>query len=788
MIYAKVKKDENWNIIKYEDIETHTLKVIDYAFKNIYQEDLKVISEISGRSEDKIKKAIFFASFFHDIWKITKEFQDTVLKNKKSYHPYYSMVIYYNLFGDLDFKFSYDLWFGRKFECDIVILAIWTHHSLLRDELYSTKDTDFEILEEELKNFLWKLPIWYEKYLNRKFSYKINKQKITKLKLNFLDFNEYWKNLIRKENYPLDEDFLYKLRVLYWYISWILNLWDWLASAEFNGFVPKLDFVKFPIVEFDFDLKWFQRKLSTIKGNVIVEVPTGEWKTEWSLLWAINNWRWKFNKIIYTLPTQVTSNKIYERLVKYFWKENVGIVHWSSEIFIKDLISEKNNEVENDIYKNEINFTKLFSKPITVATLDSLLKFFINLWRWNVAIVNKLNALVIIDEIHFYDLKFSGFLAYLIQNWIFDKFGIKVAILSASFPEIKKQKILWTNRKKNFYFIREDKLFEKSPNKIYLKDSYLEDDLEKLLLRFSWKHILVVRNTIKHAVETFNTLKKLGYNVMLYHSRFRRIDRKLKEYEIFYRLWREEIKRFDEEIILEGKYVNFNEYLYTIKKSQPFILVATQVVEISLDIDFDILLTDIAPIDSLIQRFWRVNRKKLENRVWNIFIFWKYHKIWWRYPYDDIILKLSFENLEEWRLSLNKFNQILQKVYNEYFSLKIWENLIQDKFETWKQLFDKKLLENAGIFKHFTKYDLRDIKNDEIDVFLLKDYERYYINNEEKLNEKYLIPFKIWYLSQCLAIEPDKRFKLYYPVVNVLYDYQYGIEIKKEENFEDLFI
>ncbi len=784
MIYAKIQKDEYWNIVKYENIETHTLKVIDYAFKNIYQEDLKIISKISGRSEDKIKEAIFFASFFHDVWKITKEFQNTILENKKSYHPYYSMAIYYNLFDNLDFKLSYNLWFGYKFDFDIVILAIWTHHSLLKDELYLTKDINFEILEKELQNFLWKLPVWYEKYLNKKFSYKVDKQKITKL--NLLDFNEYWKKLIKKENYPSDEDFLYKMRILYWYISWILNLGDWLASADFDDSIPKIQFEKFPKLKFGFDLKWFQKKLSDIKGNVIVEIPTGEWKTEWSLLWAINNWKGQFNKIIYTLPTQVTSNKIYERFIKYFWKENVGIVHWSSEIFIKDIIEEIDG-TDDDLYKNEINFTKLFSKPITVSTLDALLKFFINLWRWNVATVNKLNALVMVDEIHFYDLKFSGFLAYLIQSWIFEKLGIKIAILSASFSEIKKQKILWSNRKKNFYLIREDKLFEKSPNEIYLRDSYLEDNLEELLAKFNWKYILVVRNTVKHAVETFNILKNLGYNVMLYHSRFRRIDRKLKEYEIFYRLWKEKLKKFDEEIILEGKYLNFNEYLSNIKKSQPFILVATQVVEISLDIDFDVLLTDIAPIDSLIQRFWRVNRKKLENKLWKIFVFWRYHKIGWKYPYDDMILKLSFENLEEWRLSLNRFNEILQKVYEEYFDSKIWKNLIQDKFEIWKQLFNKKLLDNAGIFKHFIKYDLRDIKNDEIEVFLLKDYERYYISGE-KINEKYLIPFKIWYLSQCLAIEPDKRFKLYYPVVDVLYDYQYGIEIKKEENFEDLFI
>jgi len=780
MIYAKILKDSNWNIIKYEDISTHTDKVLKYAFENIYEEDLKIISNITWWSEDKIKEAIFFACFFHDIWKITKQFQETILNNKKSYHAFYSMAIYYSLEKNWNFNFPVYQWiFCEQKTIDVVLLSIWTHHSLLREKLYlfySEKDLNFNILEDELKIFLSKLPIYYKKYFKKQFWYKFNFNWINK---NF--FNK-WQKYVIKENYYLKnlEDY-FKLKVLFWYISWILNIGDWLASADFEGNLPNIKLAYKPNLSFPFKLKLFQQKLSKLDKNVIVEIPTGEGKTEGSLLWAIKNWKWNFNKIIYTLPTQVTSNKMYERLVDYFWKENVGIVHSSADLFLEDILNLEDNQ--KDFYLVEKNFSKLFAKPITVSTLDAVLKFFINMWRRNIALTNKLNALLIIDEVHIYDLKLSGFLASLIRKWIFERLGIKLAILSASFPAIKKQYILWKNRNKKFEVVRQDNLFEAKPNNINLINDYLENNINLINNHLKTNNILIVRNTVKDAITTYKILKKKGYNVMLYHSRFRRIDRKLKEYEIFFRLWKEKLKIFNEEIILENEYVNFTDYLNRIKEKNNFILVATQVVEISLDIDFDILLTDIAPIDSLIQRFWRINRKKIENKLWKIYIFWKYKKIWWKYPYDDLLLQLSFKNLKEWNLPLKELNFILEKTYIEYFNSTSWNEKILDKFEKGSKLFFDKLEETRGIFKQ-SEYDIRDIQNYDIYVFLQKDYERYKINCE-KLDEKYLIPFKINNLKEFQYIEPSKEDKLFYPVVNIYYDYEVWIDLEKQNIIED---
>ncbi len=70
-----------------------------------------------------------------------------------------------------------------------------------------------------------------------------------------------------------------------------------------------------------------------------------------------------------------------------------------------------------------------------------------------------------------------------------------------------------------------------------------------------------------------------------------------------------------------------------------------------MDIDFDVMFTDVAPIDSLIQRFGRVNRKKIEEKKGEIFIY----KVENYLPYRENILNLTFETIENGYFELNKY-------------------------------------------------------------------------------------------------------------------------------------
>lgn len=102
------------------------------------------------------------------------------------------------------------------------------------------------------------------------------------------------------------------------------------------------------------------------------------------------------------------------------------------------------------------------------------------------------------------------------------------------------------------------------------------------------KKVLVILNTVDCAIEYYHEIKTFlvshqedTVNLVLYHSRFLERDRTKKETII---------KRAPE-------------------NDSGFIAVTTQVVEVSLDIDYDILFTQVAPLDALVQRFGRINRK-----------------------------------------------------------------------------------------------------------------------------------------------------------------------------------
>ena len=113
--------------------------------------------------------------------------------------------------------------------------------------------------------------------------------------------------------------------------------------------------------------------------------------------------------------------------------------------------------------------------------------------------------------------------------------------------------------------------------------------LEVLQAARAGRAVLYIRNTVDDALEAHAALRHNGLAPMLFHARFALADRLKREEEV--------VRRFG-------------------KSSGPAeragrVLVATQVVEQSLDLDFDVLITDLAPIDLLIQRagrLWRHHR------------------------------------------------------------------------------------------------------------------------------------------------------------------------------------
>ncbi len=711
---------------RFQSLQKHTDFVIEESLKLIDNSSIDRVAKICGFKKEKIVDLIFFSAYFHDIGKATKEFQSTINSGSKSYHSLYSASV---LVEVEDFDFIE----GDRF-VNLLLVNVLTHHTLLP---YGVRGVKFNFLNET-EEFFYGYRGSYKKYLKKRCSYSF-------------DFEiEEDMQIALKE---IEDDLKYiksthKLRTLYSYVSGILNLADWLASARFSGTITPITFQTQPskenfIKNLSFNkLRDFQEQLSLSSNSVLVEIPTGEGKTEGSLLWAINNLYNKHSKIIYTLPTQTTSNKLYERVQSFFNKNECGLIHSSAKIYLEKKYERENGEID-EVFKSDFLLSKSFNKPITVSTIDSLLKYFINIGRFNIATKNFLNSVIVIDEVHAYDLKLMGFLKRFFE--LCNEMGVGVCLMSASIPN-KIKEILGVE---NYHLVTQKDLFAKKANEIIKVDEFLESDFYLILEKFSLnKNILIIRNTVKSAINTYRELLDLGIkesDIILYHSTFKKQDRTKKEELIFKKL----------------------------KEKKPFILVATQIVEVSLDIDFDIMFSDNAPIDSLIQRFGRVNRKKSIEKRGEIYIYRVENPL----PYRETILDLTFETIEEGYFELGRYVGWLNMVYNRLFEDDITiKNEITRLFDNAYNKYSETLKKLDGIKKSSDNYDLRDIELQKNDYLLYEDYIK------ENRDYKYTVSLPLYLEKEFIHTLPKEiEERLYYKVLKLDYSFEIGVDIPKKE-------
>ena len=314
----------------------------------------------------------------------------------------------------------------------------------------------------------------------------------------------------------------------------------------------------------------FQRRCGECTTNLITVAPTGSGKTEGSLLWAQNGFS-SGKKLIYLLPTMVTANSLFLRLKAYFAGQKVGLTHSTAVLF-------KESELDNySMDFADVLREKTFMYPVTVSTVDQLLFSGYNKGHWTLTEANAANSMIVIDEIHAYDPWTLGLICSSISH--FSKFGARFMIMSATMPGYLKN--LLAEYLPDAEIIEDTELLAKSRNHFSVHSGLIESALPDIRESVaSGKKVLVVVNSVFACQELARLLEDLS--PICYHSKFIFDDRNKKE-----------------TFILEQG-----------KSEAPCLVVATQVVEVSLDIDFDILFTECAPPDALVQRAGRVNRAR----------------------------------------------------------------------------------------------------------------------------------------------------------------------------------
>ena len=346
-------------------------------------------------------------------------------------------------------------------------------------------------------------------------------------------------------------------------------------------------------------------------GIYILEAPMGMGKTEAALYAAYKMIEsGKNNGIYFALPTQLTSNKIFER-VKDFLQKVSGLSN--EEIILKLLHSSSWLETavigeDGDAGKSWFDDKKRgILAPFAVGTIDQALMAVMNVRHGMVRTFGLAGKVVILDEAHSYD-SYTGTLMNELVLCL-KKIGCTVIILSATLTASQKKEILGKTTEETAAFKNDYPLvtaltcnneLEQFPiedkNHKNIKISFcekMEDSYDEAIKKAeNGEQVLFILNTVQEAQNVYKTIssRMSGTNVKvgLLHSRFTKKDRQINEEK-----WVSSFGKGNRERTKCGR-----------------ILVGTQVLEQSLDIDADFLITQICPSDMLFQRLGRLWRHR----------------------------------------------------------------------------------------------------------------------------------------------------------------------------------
>lgn len=377
----------------------------------------------------------------------------------------------------------------------------------------------------------------------------------------------------------------------------------------------------------------------------IIEAPTGEGKTEAALTLAHRIARLEgSDELYYALPTMATSNQMFGRIQEHLLKRlrldiPVKLVHGQASLVEEDMrtdalanmIEPLNNgtekrgeEMESLAWFNSKKRTLI--APFGVGTIDQAELAALNVKHVGLRMMGLAGKIVIIDEVHAYDVYMTTIITRLL-NWL-AAMNTSVIMLSATLPTSRRRQLaeaycegIEINTKADEYpclmiipntlsvptWTPDHKIGVWQPErKIEIQAIHFGDDEEQVEAMAQWllKKIsnggcaCYIANTVKRAQKIYQAVKnhiKDSRDIVdldLVHSQFPLDERIRREEELKEKYGKKE------------------------KQSRPEkgIVIGTQVLEQSLDLDFDLMVSDLAPIDLLLQRAGRLHRHERKQR------------------------------------------------------------------------------------------------------------------------------------------------------------------------------
>jgi CRISPR-associated endonuclease/helicase Cas3 len=339
----------------------------------------------------------------------------------------------------------------------------------------------------------------------------------------------------------------------------------------------------------------FQDGASSVGRRGLLLAACGSGKT-------LAAWRWAsavsqqegIGRVIFLYPTRGTATEGFRDYVGHAPEKDIALVHGTSAYELAGMMenpsevpaSLKGKSVAVDEAEERLFALGLWDKRYFSATVDQFLGFIEHSYKGLCLVPAMADAAIVFDEIHSYDTKMWNALVTFLE-----RFDVPVLCMTATLPPSRRVQLERCGLQiypsaAELRALRDLEKNETCPRYRLAATSQADAARTALAALDAGQRVLWVVNTVRRCQQLAKTLKsQTAEHVGVYHSRFRLEDRQRRH--------RETIDAFRAPAIGEPRAA---------------IAVTTQVCEMSLDLDADVLISEHAPISSLVQRFGRANR------------------------------------------------------------------------------------------------------------------------------------------------------------------------------------
>ena len=331
----------------------------------------------------------------------------------------------------------------------------------------------------------------------------------------------------------------------------------------------------------------FQVEASCLSDRALMLAPCGSGKT-------LAAWRWiggrlaghPAARILFLYPTRGTATEGFRDYVSWAPETDAALLHGTATYDLEGMF-ENGDERSGRDYTVERRLFALgqWPKRIFSATVDSFLGFMASQYASICLLPLLADSIVVIDEVHSFS---SGMFSSLVK--FIEEFDVPVLCMTASLPPKRRQRLL----EAGLQLFPDDESRFADLERIAGYPRYCVQRMERGDAQGRASRALDEGKRVLWVVNRVDECQRIALemserhpraSVLCYHSRFRLMDRRDRHEEVI-RLFRSS------------------------RGEAGTLVVSTQVCEMSLDLDADVLITEIAPVPSLIQRMGRCCRQK----------------------------------------------------------------------------------------------------------------------------------------------------------------------------------